>query len=300
MTVSGYYDDLKQLARDTALYDDHCKGIYITLNPVKEALKARSYNHVREGVKEDDTTKDKHIARRVWLPIDFDADRASGISSSDKEHEAALARAAECRDWLREQGFSDPIWADSGNGGHLLYQIDLPNDDAASQLIADFLKAVAARFSKDHVKVDTGIFNPARIWKLYGTMARKGDNIPERPHRRSAILEQPATLTCVPRELLEREVGPASLEAAVTKTVAAAPTPTVNTAFDVPTWLDKHGLVVTKTAPYRGGQKWVLQCCPFNPAHTGGCAVVLQGPDGKMGFKCQHHSCQGKGWKALR
>jgi len=35
------------------------------------------------------------------------------------------------------------------------------------------------------------VFNPARIWKLYGTVSRKGDSIPERPHRLARILEAP-------------------------------------------------------------------------------------------------------------
>jgi hypothetical protein len=302
-TVSGYYDDLEQLARDAATYDGHCKGIYVTLNPVKEALKARSYNHVREGVKDDDTTKDKHIVRRVWLPLDFDPERESGISSTNAEHDAALGRTAECRAWLREQGFPEPILADSGNGGHLLYQIDLANDDASGRLVTDFLKAVAAHFSDDRVKVDTAIYNPARIWKLYGSLARKGDNIAERPHRRSRILELPPALACVPGELLERLTGPAPASAstpAITAPDAAAPVlekyrPVLGSspgdAFDVPAWLDKHGLVVSKTAPYEGGYKWILQCCPFNPTHTGGCAVVIQRPNGRIGFKCQHNSC---------
>ncbi len=309
-TASGYYDDLDALARDAAMFDGHCKGVYVTLNPVKDDLKARSYNRVREGVKDDDTTKDKHTSRRAWLPIDFDPERASGVSSTDQEHDAALERAAGCRDWLRGQGFPDPILADSGNGGHLLYRIDLPNDDASARLVEHCLKAVAARYSDDRVKVDTAIFNAARIWKLYGTMACKGDHIPERPHRRSHILERPATLACVPPELLERLAGPAPAAATATKTTAtAAPAPTRQAlasssphdpTVDVPAWLDRHGLAVAKDAPYKDGRKWVLRCCPFNPTHTGGCAVVIQKSDGKTYYMCQHNSCKGKGWKALR
>jgi hypothetical protein len=307
-TVSGYYDDLGIMARDAAAYDGHCKGVYLTLNPAAADLKARSYNHVREGVKDDETTKDKHVVRRAWLPIDFDPERVSGVSSTDREHDAALARAQECRDWLRGQGFPESVLADSGNGGHLLYRIDLPNDDDATRLLADFLKAVDATFSDAHIKVDTTIFNASRIWKLYGTVARKGDDIPERPHRRSAILELPDTLACVSREVLERVVGPAPAPvASATVTAALLParqgpafSPSEGTAFDVTGWLDKHGLAVLKTEPYHGGGKWVLKCCPFNPAHTGGCAAVLQRPDGKLGFKCQHNSCKGKGWRAVR
>ena len=54
---------------------------------------------------------------------------AVGISSSDDEHTAALERAMAIRDELSKRGWPEPIFADSGNGGHLLYQVDLPRDD---------------------------------------------------------------------------------------------------------------------------------------------------------------------------
>lgn len=45
-------------------------------------------------------------------------------------------------------------------------------------------------------------YNAARIWKLYGTLACKGDNIPARPHRIAEILETPETLQAVNLEQL--------------------------------------------------------------------------------------------------
>ena len=49
--------------------------------------------------------------------------------------------------------------ADSGNGGHLVYGLDLPNDDSSRLLVENFLKAVAKRFSDSKVKVDVSVFN---------------------------------------------------------------------------------------------------------------------------------------------
>lgn len=43
-------------------------------------------------------------------------------------------------------------------------------------------------FSDDELKIDTTNFNPSRICKLYGTMARKGSNTEENPHRLSYLL----------------------------------------------------------------------------------------------------------------
>jgi hypothetical protein len=134
-------------------------------------------------------TSDQDVIARKWLPIDLDPVRPSGISSTDQEHENAIMRAYELRGALRADGFPDPIVADSGNGGHLLYLIDLPaNDDG---LIKRCLQALAYRFDDEAVRVDQSVSNPARIWKLYDTFSRKGDSVPNRPHRMARILEVP-------------------------------------------------------------------------------------------------------------
>ena len=144
--------------------------------------------------KKDSTTSDADILRRRWLPIDIDPLRPSGVSSTDEEHGLALAKADEVARWIAGLGFPEPVRADSGNGAHLLYRIDLPNDEAATALVKSCLATLDALFSDDRVNVDTANFNAARIWKLYGTVSRKGDNTPDRPHRRSRILSAPDEL----------------------------------------------------------------------------------------------------------
>ena len=49
------------------------------------------------------------------------------------------------------------------------------------------LRAIARRFNDDTVKIDEMLHNAARILRLWGTVARKGGSLPERPHRRSAL-----------------------------------------------------------------------------------------------------------------
>lgn len=76
----------------------------------------------------------------------------------------------------------------SGNGYHLLYRTTLPNDRQCSELLKRFLASLAVMFDDEMTKIDTSVFNASRICKVYGTMARKGDDTPERPHRRSVLL----------------------------------------------------------------------------------------------------------------
>ena len=188
-TVAGYFDDLDKLAAAAASQSGKAPGVYVTLNPVNPDLLARANNRTKEYARE--TTADRDILNRRWLPVDFDAVRTAGVSSTDAEHEAALDRARDCRDWLHGQGWPDPIFADSGNGAHLLYRVDLPSDDN-NRFVELSLKALAAKFNDSIVVVDVGNYNPARIWKVYGTLVAKGDSLPERPHRMARILEAPA------------------------------------------------------------------------------------------------------------
>jgi hypothetical protein len=188
-TVSGYYTDLDALARDAARWNGQAEGVYFTPNPVDPTLLARSPNRLTSRARS--TTSDSDVARRRWLPIDLDPKRPSGVSSTDAEHAAALTRAYEIRSVLQAEGWPDPILADSGNGAHLLYRVDLPNDSAATTLIRRILQALDLRFTDAAVSVDLTTFNAARLVKVYGTLAAKGSNTADRPHRASALVEVP-------------------------------------------------------------------------------------------------------------
>jgi hypothetical protein len=198
---SGYFDDVGKAAAAILQYDSTAKGVYVTLNPVDGALLSRAYNRIEQWAR--DTSKDEHITRRCWLALDCDPVRPSGISSNELEHQAALERAAGIRDWLSEQGWCTPVEGDSGNGAHLLYRIDLPNDKESGELVARVLKALHQRFSDDVVNIDTTMGNASRISKLYGTMTRKGDSTPERPHRRARLVAVPEHQDIVSRAQLE-------------------------------------------------------------------------------------------------
>jgi hypothetical protein len=191
-TLSGYFSDVEKLVDAVLLIDGTVPGIYITLNPCNPALIARAANRLQERAQV--TTSDADILRRRWLLIDFDPARPSGISSTNSEHGRAVSAACGAWDDLRGAGFPDPVVADSGNGAHLLYRVDLPNDSHAADLVKSILAGVASRCAADDITVDQAVFNAGRITKIYGTMVCKGDNLPDRPHRRSRLLEIPDEL----------------------------------------------------------------------------------------------------------
>src|SRR5215207_8457654 len=189
-TISGYFDDHAMLAREAGKLEDRGYSVYLTLNEVNPALLARASNRARKVYREP-TTSDNDIVRRRWLPLDFDPVRPSGVSATDAEKKAARRRALEVREFLRGLGWPEPVVGDSGNGYHLLYRVELPNDRESLELVKGVLEALAFKFSDEVVEVDVSTCNAARIWKLYGTTARKGDDAGDRPHRRSSLLKVP-------------------------------------------------------------------------------------------------------------
>ena len=291
-TVSGYFDDFSKLVSEAARVASYASGVYITLNPVNLPLLARSANRLKAVGERDTLTGDRDVLYRRWLPLDFDPVRPSGVSSSQAEHEAAFTRAAEVRQFLDAQGFPAPVQADSGNGAHLLYRVELPVDD--NGLSKRTLESISLLHSDEQVNVDTAMFNPARICKLYGTVARKGDHTPDRPHRLSKLLSVPAQLVPIPIALLE-------------KVAELAPKPAVEVSsgyrsaesFDLRGLLDKSGIGYRGPLPWNGGQKYVLETCPFNPEHKDRSAYVVQFGSGAIAAGCHHASCQGKGWSEL-
>jgi hypothetical protein len=291
---SGYYNDLEALANTAARLSGQAEGVYVTLNPVHEALLSRSRpNHSVQGART--TTADTEIVRRSRLLIDLDPLRPRGISSSDAEHAAAIKRAHILRDSLDGRGWPAPLFADSGNGAHLVYAIDLPNDDDARMLVKRCLEALAFLVDTERVIVDPGMFNAARISKVYGTLAAKGADTADRPHRLARILEAPERLELVPRELLAAfaEMAPPT----------ASPPPGKRGCYtldDIKSALAVRWLVIRKEKPWRDATLLELAQCPWQgDAHPRTARVILF-PSGGVSAGCFHASCAGRGWRELR
>jgi hypothetical protein len=191
---SGYFDDFTLLADAAATLDKlpGVTGVYWTLNPVNPDCLHRAKNHVREWASKSKggaATSDREILERRFILLDFDgANRPAGISATKEELLVAKKKAICVAKFLSSRGWDSPIAAMSGNGYHMLYRTTLPNDRQCSELLKRFLESLAVMFDDEMTKIDTSVFNASRICKVYGTMARKGDDTPERPHRRSVLL----------------------------------------------------------------------------------------------------------------
>lgn len=190
--------DLDRLAhRASELDAAGASGVYFTLNPLRPDLIGSP-----ASCRADD------VIERRWLPIDIDPVRPKDTSSSEAELEAAWRVLDRCRGQLDTAGLSGHVVGCSGNGWHLCYPVKLPNDEASRQLVRSVLRGLHERCSDTltpeeeerlksglpletaKARVDVSTFDAPRIWKLYGTKARKGQPAEGRPHRWATLFEE--------------------------------------------------------------------------------------------------------------
>ncbi|OFV71729.1 hypothetical protein [Acetobacterium wieringae] len=290
-TVSGYFDNVEALVDQAALYDGKY-NTFMTLNQVKSELLDRSPNKLTIHAKQ--TTSDADIAKIKNILIDVDSMRPTGVSATNKEKAEAKKIAENIKPYLKEHGFPEPFEADSGNGYHLILPVDLENTPENVQLLKKFLEVLSFRFSTNTAEVDRTTYNPARITKLYGTVACKGDNTEERPHRRSELLYAPEQIVAATVEQIKAVAD--SLPEVCQQIPKAN-----GTKWNIPELIEKHGLDLAFEKKLNGKHTiYVLGTCPWNSEHTNAAAYIIQFDNGAVAAGCHHNSCIGEDWQSLK
>lgn len=291
---SGYFNDADSLM--AAFRELNVQGecnVYITLNSINPACYDRQQkNTFCKNAKI--TTSDNDIIGYDWLMIDLDPKRPSGTSSTNEQIEKAKEYGNKIYQFMRNLGFSKPLFANSGNGVHLLYRIRLKNSDENRKLIELSLKTLNMLFTSSEIDVDMKNFNQSRVCKLYGTKAQKGANSSDRPHRMSYIIGNPEAIEVNDIKYLEKLCDLYPKEEKPQKYNNYQPR-----EFDLEEWMNKYGLRYRKSG-YADGTKYILDCCPFNSNHKGKDACIFHSRTGAIGFHCFHNSCADKTWKDVR
>lgn len=291
----GYFTDVNVMIEKLRRQKLQDTNVYIMLNEINIGCYSKK---ARDTFMCSDGTKDEHIEGRQWVLIDLDPEgkRVSGTSSSDEELEIAKAKANDVYKYLQGVGFPDPVIGFSGNGYHLLYKVQLANTPENKNRVEDFLKTLNILFKDNKVKIDKTVANAARVCKLYGTLAQKGSDTEERPHRMSRLLYVPKVIKTVEPQYFDKVI-----EAFPQEPDAPQQYNNYNgEKFDLEGWLQKYGIEYSKMGIDKDGTRYKLDHCPFNESHKGKDAMIFQYTNGAIGFHCFHDSCAGKTWKDVR
>jgi P4 family phage/plasmid primase-like protien len=264
---------------------------WATLNPLSaDALTPDTTINPAELVRTYAAAADSHIARREWLLLDFDPPRPTDTNSTDAEKAAAYEQAEECRDALTAMGWPAPCEIDSGNGYHLRYRINMPNDDPAHEVVRSVLRSLAERYGM----LDVTNHNAARVAKLPGTWARKGEHTEERPQRMARVLAEGSGMV-TEAQLREVAGDVATTEYAAPQEVGS------DDAKASREWLlgyIAHYELVVRTEARRITGGWKLGIyCPLTQGDAqpheeeGDTSTILLMINGRLSFKCSHNTC---------
>lgn len=288
--ISGYFTNVDVLEKAFSTVDLHGANIFYTLNEIDPDCYAR--NQKDRFLQEKTTTSDSDIISFQWLLVDLDPVRKTGISSTNAELTRAYNKAQTIVEYLRDKGFPAPVMACSGNGMHLLYRVALANNKDNVRMLERCLKALDLIFSDEYVEIDKKVFNPARISKLYGTMAQKGSSTSDRPHRMSRIITRPDVVMATEKSLLQALADEYPEEAEPIRQKAES--------FDIDGWIERYDIRIDKVKHWKDTTTYVLQECPFDESHKAPDSAIIKMPNGAICFKCLHNSCSGHDWRELR
>ena len=308
-TSSGYYtrDQYDKLIADIQQYEnsENTKCIWTTLQACKPGVLGRASNRIQNNPAS--TTNDNDISHFTVFPIDLDSDNPTETSASDAELKETAARAKEIYRVITEDLGIPAVKAMSGNGCHIL--IYLEPLEATPENTERFYNS--GKIIENLYGTDIKNYNPSRCWKLYGTTVRKGDNIPERPHRQARLIDFPETiervpfleletnlLTIAPEELINPE--PAKQQQR-TRKQSSQPKgkrlPKLETRQDLEAFARELGAVPNGTWRSKSGYEIVRTHCPLCQRDDYG--KLTYGSGGECGFSCHSNTCSGKNFQDL-
>lgn len=250
--------------------------VYCTINPTGLPATGKLIPF-RKG------SKDRDILRIARLPFDFDPRRDPGVAATPEQVAEAWKSAEKCAGYLTQRGWPEPLKAMSGNGYHLQYAVDLPNDPNTKKMLIIIFEGLEKLLITDAVIFDVTVKNPSRIMRLYGTTNRKSG--------RRTTVDMPDELVPVPFGLVEdlaEELRPPEREVKPCQRPAAS----YAAGIDVVSWFKAQGLYKR----HLEADKHAVSC-PWRDKHsspdtpTGTDTVIWENPGT---FLCSHNSCCGR------
>ncbi len=253
--------------------------------------------------------KDQDIGTITRIPFDLDPIRPPDTPSTDAELAAAIEARTILVRTLASFGWPAPAIGISGNGAHFLYRTCLSIETEAAR--TEWRRASSAIYAglrnllRDPLEVlgvlfDTSVRNPARIWRLYGAINRKGTATAERPHREAAITLPAGAWQTVSAAVINRTaeaLAPRVIYEQRTRRRQAGP---INgkgdfSTLDIVAWFRAHGAYRRELSD---GKHAVA--CPWIDEHSTTCeagtdtVIWTTSTTGWPVFHCSHSHCDGR------
>ena len=204
--VSGYFKESNPALKHALELDENMlpDGVFLLLNPCNDVLLEKADHCFRVNI---ERVKATDIPQICNILVDVNPIKPDGVSSTDEELDHAIQTALKVKRDSIENGWPEPLVGNAGNSAQLIYKVDLPNTQESQDLIHGVLQVLHDNYRDEKIAIDTTVSNAGALVRMYGTLVRNGDNLPERPHRVSKIISVPETPEIVPVELFRSFIG---------------------------------------------------------------------------------------------
>ncbi|MBV5311442.1 YfjI family protein [Chromatium okenii] len=303
--VSGIFND-PQLVPEQLQRISQAKGFFHTLNPLNPEcalVQNAMLNQLSYG-NGNGSAGSKDILQRKFLMIDIDAERPSKTSATEEQKEKAGNVVKEIHQWLSDEGWSNAIGLDSGNGFHLYYPLD--NDSTLdSTPYKALLKGLKDKFTPDPKEqgatIDVVVYDLSRITKIPGTRACKGSD--PSLWRMSELLMSPSAvpggINSMQIEAINQQLSPHVITKEFT-TLDQNKEPDLQAIERRKAWIKQYlpELIGTEKHETDGRLVYILDC-PFNPEHKKKGHITIFS-DGGIDYSCFTNSCANNHWAEFK
>lgn len=285
---TGWFTDVDAMLRHARERSD-VGNLFTSLN----APRPRPVHNAMTG----DPLRDGEVAFVTRIPFDLDPVRPVGVSSSEEELRLALERRNGLVRALCARGWPIPLHAKSGNGYHAQYRVRLPANDDTREMLGWLYAGLHDELNDDLVSFDRTVRNPGRIFRLYGSVNRKGPEVFDRVHRKSTVWI-PDDWERVPVRLIANLANSFAKRGQVARSQASKSPVEPSAGFgrgdyatlDVVAWFEAHGLYKQHLA----GRVHAVTC-PWAGEHTSRSGksdtIIFESDGGWPGFHCHHSHC---------
>ena len=204
--IHGYFDSAEMLESSLALLEDNVT-LYFNAQSIDEEYLAKiPYNQFGViqkggGLKDDSVTKVKYIV------VDIDVlsrnesskDENNKLLATPEENAGAVQLAKEISACLTDYGFTGVGVCNSGNGAYVIIPMKTTSNVASAvDYTVRFVTTLGKNFNRDIYAVDSKVCNEARIFKLPGSLSRKGKATEDIPYRHAEVVEPVDFTQCNP------------------------------------------------------------------------------------------------------
>lgn len=194
----GYFDNEADLASCLEALDDDVT-LYYNAHIISDSFKENVPHNILEAGKANSALKNTDVCQMQYLVVDVDvdtdgngSDESPKVNVTQEENAKAVTMATKIANELATGGFTGIGVVNSGNGAHVIIPC-IPFEVKKNNLgyVKQFVRLMAKKYNEDTCNIDIKVTNAGRIFKMPGTLSKKGIPTEENPWRHASVVQFP-------------------------------------------------------------------------------------------------------------